>query len=446
MADPIIGDGAHADDPALNALLQRARALHPQSIDLTLGRLEALLDKLGNPHRALPPTFHVAGTNGKGSVCAFLRSALEAAGHSVHVYSSPHLVRFNERIRLNGALIGDDELTALMTEIMAVNDGAPITFFELTTAVAFTAFARHPADALVLEVGLGGRFDATNVVEKPLICGISQISRDHEKFLGSEILTIAGEKAGIAKSGVPIVTARYPAAIAGKVGETAALAGAKLIPRGLDWDATFYKGQLHYRDKIGKLTLSAPRLPGAHQHDNAAIATAMLRHQSALTMPESALRAGPGWARWPARLQKLDSGPLVDLAPAESTVWLDGGHNPAAGRALADFLRRINKNDQPVHLICGMIEGKDAREFLKPLAQRATHLSAVPVSDHVTQTPDELTAIASSLGLTARPAASVRDALQKMRPEETSSPAIILICGSLYLAGEVLKENGPLPE
>ncbi|MBV7257556.1 bifunctional folylpolyglutamate synthase/dihydrofolate synthase [Pacificimonas sp. WHA3] len=441
-----MGDGARSDDDALNALLEEARRLHPQSIDLSLGRLEALLEKLGNPHLHLPPTFHVAGTNGKGSVCAFLRSALEAAGYKVHVYSSPHLVRFNERFRLAGQLIEDGPLTALMREVMQANDGAPITFFELTTAAAFTAFHRTPADALVLEVGLGGRFDATNVIRNPAVCGVVQIARDHEKFLGTDILGIAFEKASIAKPGVPIVTARYPAAIAAKVGETAALAGGKLIPRGLDWDATFYQGELHYRDRAGKVTLTPPRLPGAHQHDNAALATAMLRHQSALAIPESALRAGPGWASWPGRLQRLESGPLVDLLPAGTDLWLDGGHNPAAGRAIADFLRRINRTDRPVHLITGMIDGKDARAYLKPLAARAETLCAVPVSGHLTQQPGVLAEIAGNLGLTARRAAGVAEALRTIPSAADAVPnGIVLICGSLYLAGEVLAENGPLP-
>ena len=376
----------------------------------------------------------------------FSASALEAAGHKVHVYSSPHLVRFNERIRLAGTLIDDALLTALMSEVMQVNDGAPITFFELTTAVAFTAFARTPADALVLEVGLGGRFDATNVVKAPLVTGISQISRDHEKFLGADILGIAGEKAGIAKSGVPMVTARYPAAIAAKVAETAALAGAKLVPRGLDWDATFYKGQLHYRDGEGKLTLTAPRLPGAHQHDNAALATAMLRHQAALSVPEAALRAGPGWAHWPARLQRLETGPLVALLPKGSEVWLDGGHNPAAGRALADFLRGRNKDGRPVQLVAGMIEGKDVREFLKPLATRATSLYAVPVADHICVPPDALVEIASSCGLSAQAAPDFETALTALaRAADPVRPPLVLICGSLYLAGEVLSANRQLP-
>ncbi|MGB3721656.1 MAG: folylpolyglutamate synthase/dihydrofolate synthase family protein [Pacificimonas sp.] len=445
MTGPIVGDGARSDDAALDALLLRARELHPQEIDLSLGRLEALLAKLGDPQHDLPPVFHVAGTNGKGSTCAFLRAALEAAGHKVHVYSSPHLVRFNERIRLAGSLIEDAPLTALMTEVMDVNGGAAITFFELTTAVAFLTFAKTSADALVLEVGLGGRFDATNVIRTPVVTGISQIARDHERFLGSDILGIASEKAGIAKSGVPIVTARYPEAIAARVAETAALAGAKLIPRGVDWDATVYQSQLHYRDGAGKLALTLPRLAGAHQADNAGLATAMLRHQREVPVPDSALRAGPGWVKWPARLQRLTGGALVGLLPDASDVWLDGGHNPAAGRALAEFLR-AKAMGRPVQLVAGMIEGKDVREFLKPLAPRATSLYAVPVEGHLGVDPATLANVAESCGLSAQAMPDLKTALATLaRAADPARPPLVLICGSLYLAGAVLRANGPLP-
>ncbi|MEM8825494.1 MAG: folylpolyglutamate synthase/dihydrofolate synthase family protein [Pseudomonadota bacterium] len=442
----IVGDGARSDDPALDELLKRAQAAHPLAIDLSLDRLQGLLDRLDNPQRNLPPVFHIAGTNGKGSVGAFLRATLEAAGHQVHVYSSPHLVRFNERIRLAGTLIDDASLAALLTEVMAAGEDMPTTFFELTTAVGFLAFSRTAADALILEVGLGGRLDATNVVEAPLVTGISQISRDHERFLGTDILGIAREKAGIAKRGVPMVTARYPAAIAGQVAETAAIAGATLIPRGLDWDATFYRGALHYRDKAGKLNIAAPRMAGAHQHDNAALAVAMLRHQSALAVGEAAYRAGPGWATWPARLQVLADGPLVARAPAGATVWLDGGHNPAAARALADFLRRTNKDGAPVHIVAGMVEGKDVRGFLKALTPRATSLYAVPVPGHQTVPPETLVTLADSVGLAAQVAVDVAAAIAAIaRAADPDRPPLILICGSLYLAGDVLKANGPLP-
>ena len=444
---PITGDGARADDPALDELLQEARRLHPQAIDLSLDRLRGLLAKLDNPHLSLPPVLHIAGTNGKGSVTAFLRACLEAAGLSVHVYTSPHLVRFNERIRLAGTLIDDAALTQLLGEVMEANAGDPITFFELTTAAAFKAFAETPADALVLEVGLGGRFDATNVIEDALVCGLTHISRDHERFLGTDIVKIAGEKAGIAKPGVPLVTARYPAAMAHRIAHVAADAGAVLMPRGTSWDATFYKGRLHYRDEGGKLSVSPPRLPGAHQHDNAALAVAMLRHQQALPLPDSAIRAGIGWASWPARLQTLDSGPLAALLPNGAELYLDGGHNPAAGRILADFLRRKNKEQgRPIHIVAGMVTGKKAARFLKPLAARAASLYAVPVPHHEHQEPQALVAAAAEVGLPGQASENVSAALTAIaRAADPDRPPLVLVCGSLYLAGEVLRESGLIP-
>lgn len=440
---PIVGDGAQADDPALDGVLRRAMALHPQSIDLSLDRLEALLAKLGDPHLSLPPVFHVAGTNGKGSVTAYLRACLEAVGHKVHAYTSPHLVNFNERIRLAGRLIADAPLTALLEEVMAANAGSAITFFELTTAAAFLAFARTPADALVLEVGLGGRFDATNVIRSPIMTGLTHISLDHQRFLGNDVTKIAFEKAGIAKPGVPLVTARYPSAMAHRVAAAASDAGAPLMPRGSNWDATFYQRHLHYRDEAGTLSLNPPRLRGAHQHDNAAIALAMLRHQDTLAVPESALKAGIGWAEWPARLQRLESGALAQLLPKGTALYLDGGHNPAAGRAIGGFLRRELPPGAGAHIILGMIEGKDAAGFLKALAHRASGLTAVPVSGHACQPPEAISAAAAAEGLTSGTAASVPDALRALASGPV--PPIILICGSLYLAGEVLKANGTPP-
>ena len=286
---------ATSPNAVLDALLQAAYALHPAEIELSLGRLERLLTRLGNPHRKLPPVFHVAGTNGKGSTIAFLRACLEAAGKRVHVYTSPHLIRFNERIRVGGSLIDDEALADLIREVLAKNGGQEITFFELTTAVAFLAFAREPADACLIEVGLGGRMDATNVIEEPLVAGIAQLGLDHQQWLGNTILDIAREKAGIAKRGRPLVVSRYPKSVATRIAEVAGVAGAKLVMRGTDWDAAPYEGALHYRDAEGRVSLPLPRLIGAHQYDNAALAVAMLRAQT-IRSTYPTLPCARGWA------------------------------------------------------------------------------------------------------------------------------------------------------
>jgi dihydrofolate synthase/folylpolyglutamate synthase len=429
---------ARSDDAVLDALLAAAYALHPREIDLTLERLERLLARLGNPHEKLPPVFHVAGTNGKGSTVAFIRAGLEAAGLRVHCYTSPHLVRFNERIRLAGSLIDDEMLGELLREILARNAGQPITFFELTTALAFLAFSRVPADACVIEVGLGGRMDATNVLQRPLVTGIAALGLDHQQFLGNTILAIAGEKAGIAKKGVPLVTARYPRTVAARIAEVAGVAGAKLRLRGDDWDVAGYEGQLHFRDADGRLVLPLPRLAGAHQIDNAGLAIAMLRAQSALNVPEAALRAAMGWAEWPARLQRIVEGPLFDLLPEGSELWLDGAHNPSAGRALSSFLVE-HKPGMPVLLVCGMLASKDHDGFLKCFPA-ATKMIAVPVEGHAGVAPFDLAAMAAGAGLDAVTADTLAEAFARL-----GQPARVLVCGSLHLAGRFLKENGPLP-
>jgi len=439
-------EGARSDNAALDALLKEALALHPQRMDLSLGRIERLLARLGDPHERLPPVLHVAGTNGKGSTVAFIRACLEASGRRVHAYTSPHLVRFNERIRLAGQLVDDATLIALLRDLLSINGGEPITFFELTTAAAFLAFSREPADAVVLEVGLGGRLDATNVVRRPAVCGIAQLGLDHQQWLGNSILDIAGEKAGIAKRGVPLVLSRYPKTVTARIGEVAGPAGAKLVVRGLDWDAAAYDNQLHYRDTSLKLALPTPRLVGSHQLDNAALAVAMLRHQNELPMPDSAYRAGMGWADWPARLQRLEKGPLTALLPAGSEVWLDGGHNPAAGRVLADAFRGHNLADRPFYLVFGMLAAKDAAGFLKPFAGRATATYAVPIEDHACHPPELLVATAKEVGLPGAAAAGVADALTQIaRGADRNRPPVVLIAGSLYLAGTVLADNGYLP-
>ena len=441
-----MADRAVSDHPEVQRQLDRLATLSPGADILGLERISALLDRLGNPERKLPPVLHVAGTNGKGSTCAFLRAAVEAAGLSAHVYTSPHLVRFNERIRLAGQLIGDEALAALLGEALDSARGMEISFFEATTAAAFLAFSRTPADACIVEVGLGGRLDATNVVPAPAACGIAQLGLDHQQFLGDRIEGIAAEKAGIAKAGIPLVTQLYPERLAERIGEAAAAAGATWLPRGGRWDAAAYRQKLHYRDEAGRLELPLPRLHGSHQAMNAALAVAMLRHQRALPVPESALRAAMGWADWPARLQRLGGGPLAALLPPGSELWLDGGHNPAAARAIADFFRGHVPGGRPFHIVLGLLANKDAPGVLRPFANRAATLHAVPVPGHPHHSPAELAAAARGAGLAPIAAADVPAALGWIaRHADRERPPIVLVMGSLYLAGEVLRANGQAP-
>ena len=439
-------DFAASDSPAVQRQLDRLAALSPGGDVLGLERITALLVRLGHPERRLPPVFHVAGTNGKGSTCAFLRAAIEAAGLKAHVYTSPHLVRFNERIRLAGALIEDEHLASLLDEVLDACQGVGITFFEATTAAAFLAFSREPADAAIVEVGLGGRLDATNVIPSPAVSGIAQLGLDHQAFLGSSIEGIGAEKAGIARKGVPLVTLHYPERVAERVGEAAAKAGAVWLPKGGKWDAAAYQQQLHYRDEQGRLDLPLPRLQGAHQAMNAALAVAMLRHQDKLRLGEPALRAAMGWAEWPARLQRLAAGPLRDLLPPAAELWLDGGHNPAAARAVADFFRAHVPAGRAFHIVFGLLENKDAAGVLKPFRGRANTLHAIPVPGHAHHSPAALAAAAREDGLKALPAEDVEAALRWIaRHADRAEPPIVLILGSLYLAGEVLKANGQAP-
>ncbi|HYJ81785.1 MAG TPA: folylpolyglutamate synthase/dihydrofolate synthase family protein [Allosphingosinicella sp.] len=439
-------DRAVSSDPAVQRQLDRLASLSPGSDILGLERISALLDRLGNPQRSLPPVFHVAGTNGKGSTCAFLRAAIEAAGLTTHVYTSPHLVRFNERIRLAGQLIGDPPLAALLEETLDRAAGMEVSFFEATTAAAFLAFSRQPADACIVEVGLGGRLDATNVVPAPAVCGIAQLGLDHQQFLGDRIEDVAAEKAGIAKRGVPLVTQHYPERLGERIGEAADSAGAVWLPRGGRWDAIVYRQRLHYRDDQGKLQLPLPRLSGTHQAMNAALAVAMLRFQRAVPVRAPALRAAMGWADWPARLQRLAPGPLAGLLPAGSELWLDGGHNPAAARAIADFFRARVPGDRPFHIVLGLLANKDSAGVLKPFANRAATLHPVPVPGHPHHDPADLAAAARSAGLTAQAARDVESALGWIaRHADRDRPPIVLVMGSLYLAGEVLRANGQVP-
>ena len=409
--------------------------LHPKIIDLTLARVERLLAALGHPERALPPVIHIAGTNGKGSTQAMIRAGLEAGGDKVHAYTSPHLARFHERIRLAGELISEPVLTALLDECVRVNGPDEITFFEITTCAAFLAFARTPADWTLLEVGLGGRLDATNVVEKPRLTIITPVSIDHQQYLGETLTEIAGEKAGIIKRGVPVIVGpQLPEGLA-VIEARAARLGAPVLAFGQHWNAWEERGRLIYQDENGLLDLPLPNLPGPHQIQNAGAAIAALR---ALGRDEAACEAAVTRAEWPARMQRLRHGPLVDAAP-QVELWLDGGHNPAGGEAVAATLARMPARE--THLICGMLNTKDVTGYMRPLAPHVTRLHAVSIPGEKNTLPAEATCDAArTAGIDAVTAASVAEALAGIAA--TAPQARVLICGSLYLAGTVLRENG----
>ena len=436
-----MADFARSDDKAVQAQLDRLASLSPGGDRLGLDRITRLLDRLGRPQDKLPPVLHVAGTNGKGSACAFLRAMLEATGLKAHAFTSPHLVRFNERIRIAGQLISDDQLAALLEEALDSSDGIEPSFFEVTTAVAFLAFARTPADACVVEVGLGGRLDATNVIEKPLVCGIAGLGIDHRQWLGRTIGDIAGEKAGIAKPRVPLVTQRYPPQAAQQVQRAAERSGAQWVGRGALWDMRVIRGAIRYRDRHGGLELPLPRLPGRHQADNAALAVAMLRHQDQFAIPVEAYAQGISSADWPARLQRLSDGPLTRLLPAGSELWLDGGHNGAAARLVAEYARRCWSDGLPLALLFASLASKDPRAMLKPFAGLARQVHALPIEDHDCRPPEKLSALAQELGFEASADDSLANALARVR-----QPRRVLVFGSLYLAGEALKANGEPPD
>ena len=411
---------------------------------LGLGTIRALLARLGDPQDRLPPVFHVAGTNGKGSTCAFLRAAIEASGLSCHVYTSPHLVRFNERIRLAGRLIDDGALATLLAEVLDAGGDIGASFFEVTTATAFLAFSRTPADACVIEVGLGGRLDATNVIDRPIVTGIAQLGIDHQAFLGDTIEAIAGEKAGIAKSGVPLVTMRYAPRVASKVSSVASACQAPVRALGTAWQL-HVTDRVRYTDADGVVETGLPRLVGPHQPENLGLAIAMLRHQSALRIPIGAYRAAAEWAEWPARMQLLGDGPLTRLLPPGSALWLDGGHNPAAAGSISTALM-AQAGTRPVHLIVGMLANKDPRGLILPFAKLARTLQAVPVPDHAHHAPEALVAIAAGFGINARTAADVEAALAVIAARaDPAQPPVVMIVGTLYLAGAVLAANGQPP-
>ncbi|MFV0623121.1 bifunctional folylpolyglutamate synthase/dihydrofolate synthase [Sphingomonas sp. ac-8] len=441
-------DHASSADPAVQRQLDRLMALGPGADVLGLERITRLLAAVGDPQRRLPPVLHVAGTNGKGSTCAFLRAAIEASGRSAHVYTSPHLVRFNERIRVAGTLIDDALLAALLEEVLDAGADVGASFFEVTTAVAFLAFARTPADACIVEVGLGGRLDATNVLPAPAATAIAQLGIDHQAFLGDTAEAIAREKAGIAKPGVPLVTMAYPPAVAEAVAGIAAQAGAPLHPRGSDWTFRIEGEHLCYSDARGTVETPLPALAGPHQPANLALAIATLRHQDVVSVPDSAFAAAAATARWPARMQQLRVGPLHAPLPAGTELWLDGGHNPAAADAVADTIERVAQG-RPVHLVLGMLENKDAAGLLAPLAPLATSLTAVPVPGHAHHSRAALVEAAHRLEIAdTATAPDVPTALRLLaaRTATAAEPPVVLILGSLYLAGKVLEANDELPD
>ncbi len=435
--------------PDSDDLLTALKQLHPKLIDLSLGRIERLLAKLGNPHHKLPPVIHIAGTNGKGSVTAYLKAMLEAAGKRVHVYTSPHLVRFHERIVVAGAHgeaagpIGEAGLVDVLTRTQAVNDGDDITQFEITTAAAFLAFSEQEADVLLLEVGLGGRLDATNVIAKPRLCVLTPISLDHAEKLGATLPAIAAEKAGILKPGVTAVVSLQDAEAAIVIAETAKRTGCPLVSWGQDFDAYAQRGRLVVQYGEQLLDLPLPALLGRHQIVNAGTAVAAALELRDLGLDEHAIEQGLTRVKWPARMQRLDHGLLPSVLKAGSELWLDGGHNPAAGQVLAQTLADLEERaPRPLHLVCGMMGLKDAAGFLAPFAGLARSVTTVPIpgAHEAPHAPETLAQAARSVGLKAETAANVEAALRRL-DKDHPGPKRILICGSLYLAGQVLAQQ-----
>ena len=433
-------DFAISENPRVQAQLDRLGALSLPQGRLGLDTVRDICARLGDPQRCLPPVFHVAGTNGKGSTCAYLRAILEAQGLVVHTATKPHLVRYNERIRVAGKLISDESLADLLERVLDASEDLGPSFFEVTTVATFLAFAEAPADACVIETGLGGRLDATNVLENPAVCGIATLGIDHEAFLlvpeagtpEEPLARIAFEKASIAKPGAPLVVQSYADSPLASVLATASHIGAPVYLRGRDWSAEVGE-TIRYRDAQGALELPLPALAGAHQADNAALAVAMLRHQHTVPVAHKAMAEGIRAARWPARLQRLGSGPLTALA-GNRTVWLDGGHNPNAGQAIA----RHFADGPPLHLVMGMLTSKDPSAILAPLAGKLASVSIVPAPGHDAHTPADF---APFTKLSVASFANVADALAALPGEGD-----VLIAGSLYLAGDVLRRNDEAPD
>ncbi|HVV26395.1 MAG TPA: folylpolyglutamate synthase/dihydrofolate synthase family protein [Rhizomicrobium sp.] len=438
----MIGETTRSD-----AVLKRLLALHPKKIDLALDRIRRLLESLGNPHLRLPPVIHVAGTNGKGSACAFARAMLEAQGLKVHVHTSPHLVRFHERIRIAGRLIGEEALVSLLEEVEQVNAGREITFFEITAAAMFLAFARHAADATILEVGLGGTYDATNVVPRPAMTVIQPVGMDHREFLGDDLAGIAAEKAGIIKKGTPLVVGPQIETARAVILSHADRMGVPVFAFGQDFASRQEHGRMVYEDETGLLDLPLPKLTGRHQIENAGVAIAALRHAGRGWGQDSAVERGLSTVEWPARLQRLSRGPLVESAPRGAEIWLDGGHNPhgaeAVSRAIADLEQH---GERPLYMICGMLTNKDALGYLRAFQGLARHVVTVAIPGEANSLgAGALYDIARRAGLDAAPAEDLEDAMLQVnawtRLDEQDIPPRILICGSLYLAGVVLRQN-----
>jgi len=433
----------------LDLILQRLTALHPKAIDLSLDRIRVLLAKLGDPHLHLPPVFHVAGSKGKGSTTAFLRAMLEAAGYRVHAYTSPHLVRFNERIRLAGNLIDDTRLIALLERCESVNAGAPITFFEITTAAAYLAFAEVSADIVLLETGLGGIADTTNVIPQPALTALTPIGIDHVAFLGDTIAKIAANKAGILKDGVPCVVGPQPMDAIAVIETRAAETKSALFRYGRDWTVRETTDGLQWRDNTIQLSLPRPALLGAHQAVNAGVAIACAQHLPGFSVPAEAMATGLRQVEWPARMQRLTKGPLQDLLPPGTELWLDGAHNAMAGEALAEALKLLPP--RPTWLVAGMLNTKDAAGFLRPLAPLMTGARCIAIpGESNSLSAEDLAQAARSVGIAADTAASaaaaMRQIAQTIRADAAAAPALdiharVVIAGSLYLAGRILAEN-----
>jgi dihydrofolate synthase / folylpolyglutamate synthase len=436
---------------SIDSIVARLTALHPKRIDLSLERMWRILAALGDPQRRLPPTIHVAGTNGKGSTIAFMRAILEASGRRVHVYTSPHLVRFNERFRVaadpEGRLVSDAELADALAECERVNAGAPITVFEITTAAALLLFARQPADVLLLEVGLGGRLDATNVIDRPLACVITPVSFDHAEHLGDTLGKIAAEKAGIIKPAVPAIVAAQPREALSAIERVAARAKAPVKIAGEDWTATEERRRLVYQDAAGLLDLPAPKLYGRHQFENAGVAIAALRTVGELELAPAAFEAGIAKAEWPARMQRLAHGRLLALCPPGSELWLDGGHNADGARAVANALADLEERvSRPLVLVIGMLSTKDCESFLKHFTGLARRVVAVPIPGQEKSFPaDAIADAARAVGIPAESEGDLETALAAIGRFALAPAPRILIAGSLYLAGAVLDANGTRP-